>query len=151
MEILKTKNLKKYYGKGESLVKAIDDTNISIIEGEFVAIVGKSGSGKSTLLHMIGGLDRPTEGKVFIDEKDIFTLKDEQLAIFRRRKIGFIFQYYNLIPSLNVWENIVLPIGLDNKEVDKNFINDIINALGLENKKESLPTLYLEDNNKELL
>ncbi|MBC8631250.1 ABC transporter ATP-binding protein [[Eubacterium] tenue] len=139
MEILKTKNLKKYYGKGESLVKAIDDTNISIIEGEFVAIVGKSGSGKSTLLHMIGGLDRPTEGKVFIDKKDIFTLKDEQLAIFRRRKIGFIFQYYNLIPSLNVWENIVLPIGLDNKEVDKNFINDIINALGLENKKESLP------------
>ncbi|WP_270646455.1 ABC transporter ATP-binding protein [Paeniclostridium hominis] len=139
MEILKTKNLKKYYGKGESLVKAIDDTNISITEGEFVAIVGKSGSGKSTLLHMIGGLDRPTEGKVFIDKKDIFTLKDEQLAIFRRRKIGFIFQYYNLIPSLNVWENIVLPIGLDNKEVDKNFINDIINALGLENKKESLP------------
>ncbi|GAA0862390.1 ABC transporter ATP-binding protein [Paraclostridium tenue] len=139
MEILKTKNLKKYYGKGESLVKAIDDTNISIIEGEFAAIVGKSGSGKSTLLHMIGGLDRPTEGKVFIDKKDIFTLKDEQLAIFRRRKIGFIFQYYNLIPSLNVWENIVLPIGLDNKEVDKNFINDIINALGLENKKESLP------------
>ena len=139
MEILKTKNLKKYYGKGENLVKAIDDTNISIIEGEFVAIVGKSGSGKSTLLHMIGGLDRPTEGKVFIDKKDIFTLKDEQLAIFRRRKIGFIFQYYNLIPSLNVWENIVLPIGLDNKEVDKNFINDIINALGLENKKESLP------------
>lgn len=139
MEILKTKNLKKYYGKGESLVKAIDDTDISIIEGEFVAIVGKSGSGKSTLLHMIGGLDRPTEGKVFIDKKDIFTLKDEQIAIFRRRKIGFIFQYYNLIPSLNVWENIVLPIGLDNKEVDKNFINDIINALGLENKKESLP------------
>ncbi|SCJ20072.1 Macrolide export ATP-binding/permease protein MacB [uncultured Clostridium sp.] len=139
MEILKTKNLKKYYGKGESLVKAIDDTNISITEGEFVAIVGKSGSGKSTLLHMIGGLDRPTEGKVFIDKKDIFTLKDEQLAIFRRRKIGFIFQYYNLIPSLNVWENIVLPIGLDNKEVDKAFINDIINALGLENKKESLP------------
>lgn len=116
MEILKTKNLKKYYGKGESLVKAIDDTNISIIEGEFVAIVGKSGSGKSTLLHMIGGLDRPTEGKVFIDKKDIFILKDEQLAIFRRRKIGFIFQYYNLIPSLNVWENIVLPIGLENKK-----------------------------------
>lgn len=139
MEILKTKNLKKYYGKGESLVKAIDDTNISITEGEFVAIVGKSGSGKSTLLHMIGGLDRPTEGKVFIDGKDIFTLKDEQLAIFRRRKIGFIFQYYNLIPSLNVWENIVLSIGLDNKDVDKDFINDIINALGLENKKDSLP------------
>lgn len=102
MSILKTRDLKKYYGKGESLVKAIDDNNIEIKEGEFVAIVGKSGSGKSTLLHMIGGLDRPTEGKVFIDGKDIFSLKDEQLAIFRRRKIGFIFQYYNLIPSLNV-------------------------------------------------
>lgn len=139
MSILKTRGLKKYYGKGESLVKAIDDNNIEIKEGEFVAIVGKSGSGKSTLLHMIGGLDRPTEGKVFIDGKDIFSLKDEQLAIFRRRKIGFIFQYYNLIPSLNVWENIVLPIGLDNKAVDKDFVNDIISSLGLSSKKESLP------------
>ncbi|WGX76732.1 ABC transporter ATP-binding protein [Paraclostridium bifermentans] len=139
MSILKTRGLKKYYGKGENLVKAIDDNNIEIIEGEFVAIVGKSGSGKSTLLHMIGGLDRPTDGKVFIDGKDIFSLKDESLAIFRRRKIGFIFQYYNLIPSLNVWENIVLPIGLDNKTVDEEFINDIINALGLSDKKESLP------------
>lgn len=118
MSILKTRGLKKYYGEEENLVKAIDDNNIEIIEGEFVAIVGKSGSGKSTLLHMIGGLDRPTDGKVFIDGKDIFSLKDESLAIFRRRKIGFIFQYYNLIPSLNVWENIVLPIGLDNKTVD---------------------------------
>lgn len=139
MTILKTRGLKKYYGNGENLVKAIDDDNIEIIEGEFVAIVGKSGSGKSTLLHMIGGLDRPTDGKVFIDGKDIFSLKDESLAIFRRRKIGFIFQYYNLIPSLNVWENIVLPIGLDNKTVDEEFINDIINALGLSDKKESLP------------
>lgn len=139
MTILKTRGLKKYYGNGENLVKAIDDNNIEIIEGEFVAIVGKSGSGKSTLLHMIGGLDRPTDGKVFIDGKDIFSLKDESLAIFRRRKIGFIFQYYNLIPSLNVWENIVLPIGLDNKTVDEEFINDIINALGLSDKKESLP------------
>lgn len=139
MTILKTRGLKKYYGNGENLVKAIDDNNIEIIEGEFVAIVGKSGSGKSTLLHMIGGLDRPTDGKVFIDGKDIFSLKDESLAIFRRRKIGFIFQYYNLIPSLNVWENIVLPIGLDNKGVDEEFINDIINALGLSDKKESLP------------
>ncbi|MDU3335949.1 ABC transporter ATP-binding protein [Paraclostridium bifermentans] len=139
MTILKTRGLKKYYGNGESLVKAIDDNNIEIIEGEFVAIVGKSGSGKSTLLHMIGGLDRPTDGKVFIDGKDIFSLKDESLAIFRRRKIGFIFQYYNLIPSLNIWENIVLPIGLDNKTVDEEFINDIINALGLSDKKESLP------------
>lgn len=139
MTILKTRGLKKYYGNGENLVKAIDDNNIEIIEGEFVAIVGKSGSGKSTLLHMIGGLDRPTDGKVFIDGKDIFSLKDESLAIFRRRKIGFIFQYYNLIPSLNVWENIVLPIGLDNKTVDEEFINDIIKALGLSDKKESLP------------
>lgn len=139
MSILKTRGLKKYYGNGENLVKAIDDNNIEIIEGEFVAIVGKSGSGKSTLLHMIGGLDRPTDGKVFIDGKDIFSLKDESLAIFRRRKIGFIFQYYNLIPSLNVWENIVLPIGLDNKAVAEEFINDIINALGLSDKKESLP------------
>ena len=139
MTILKTRGLKKYYGNGENLVKAIDDNNIEIIEGEFVAIVGKSGSGKSTLLHMIGGLDRPTDGKVFIDGKDIFSLKDESLAIFRRRKIRFIFQYYNLIPSLNVWENIVLPIGLDNKAVDEEFINDIINALGLSDKKESLP------------
>ncbi len=139
MSILKTRGLKKYYGEEENLVKAIDDNNIEIIEGEFVAIVGKSGSGKSTLLHMIGGLDRPTDGKVFIDGKDIFSLKDESLAIFRRREIGFIFQYYNLIPSLNVWENIVLPIGLDNKTVDEEFINDIINALGLSDKKESLP------------
>lgn len=139
MSILKTRDLKKYYGNGDNLVKAIDDNNIEITEGEFVTIIGKSGSGKSTLLHMIGGLDRPTDGKVFIDDKDIFSLKGEALAIFRRRKIGFIFQYYNLIPSLNVWENIVLPIGLDNKSVDKEFINDIINALGLSDKKDSLP------------
>jgi putative ABC transport system ATP-binding protein len=139
MSILKTTNLKKYYGCDESLVKAIDNTNIDIKEGEFVAIVGKSGSGKSTLLHMIGGLDRPTEGKVFIDKSDIFSLKDERLAIFRRRKIGFIFQYYNLIPSLNVWENIVLPIGLDNKNVDDKFVDDIVTALGLQSKKQSLP------------
>ncbi|MEG0857626.1 MAG: ABC transporter ATP-binding protein [Terrisporobacter sp.] len=139
MSILKTVNLKKYYGEGENLVKAIDNTNIDIKEGEFVAIIGKSGSGKSTLLHMIGGLDRSTSGKVFIDGKDIFSLKDEKLAIFRRRKIGFIFQYYNLIPSLNVWENIVLPLGLDGKQVDKNFVNDIVSSLGLESKKEHLP------------
>ncbi|MDK2587047.1 ABC transporter ATP-binding protein [Romboutsia sedimentorum] len=139
MSILKTTNLKKYYGCDESLVKAIDNTDIDIKEGEFVAIVGKSGSGKSTLLHMIGGLDRPTDGKVFIDKSDIFSLKDDQLAIFRRRKIGFIFQYYNLIPSLNVWENIVLPIGLDNKNVDNKFVDDIVTALGLQSKKQSLP------------
>lgn len=139
MKILETKNLKKYYGKDENLVKAIDDTNISINEGEFVAIVGKSGSGKSTLLNMIGGLDNPTEGKVYIDKKDISTLKEEELAVFRRRKIGFIFQSYNLIPSLNVWENIVLPIGLDGKKVDVDFVEDILKNIGLENKKESMP------------
>lgn len=138
MKILETKNLKKYYGKNDSLVKAIDDTNVQISEGEFVAIVGKSGSGKSTLLHMLGGLDNPTSGKVYIDNKDVFSLKEE-IAVFRRRKIGFIFQYYNLIPSLNVWENIVLPVGLDGKSVDKNFVNDILKSLGLEDKKESLP------------
>lgn len=139
MKILETKNLKKYYGKNENIVKAIDDTNISIDEGEFVAIVGKSGSGKTTLLNMIGGLDNPTEGKVYIDKKDISTLKEEELAIFRRRKIGFIFQSYNLIPSLNVWENIVLPIGLDGKKVDVDFVEDILKNIGLENKKESMP------------
>lgn len=139
MKVLETKNLKKYYGENENLVKAIDNNSISINKGEFVCIVGKSGSGKSTLLHMLGGLDRPTSGNVYIDNKDIFSLKDDELAIFRRRKIGFIFQYYNLIPSLNVWENIVLPIGLDNKKVDVDFIEDILKNLGLETKKDSLP------------
>lgn len=139
MKVLETKNLKKYYGQGENLVKAIDNSSISINQGEFVAIVGKSGSGKSTLLHMLGGFDRPSEGQVFIDNKDIFKLKDDELSIFRRRKIGFIFQYYNLIPSLNVWENIVLPIGLDNKKIDINFIEDILKTLGLSDKKNNLP------------
>ncbi len=139
MSILKTSNLKKYYGNGENLVKAIDNANIDIKEGEFVAIVGKSGSGKSTLLHMIGGLDNPTEGKVYINDKDIFYLKEEELAIFRRRNIGFIFQHFNLIHSLNVWENITLPIGLDGKEINKAFVMDIINSLGLESKIDALP------------
>lgn len=139
MSILKTNNLRKYYGKGENLVKAIDDANIDIKEGEFVAIVGRSGSGKSTLLHMIGGLDNPTDGKVFIDNKDIFVLKEEELAIFRRRNIGFIFQHFNLIPSLNVWENITLPIGLDGKEINKDFVNDIVKSIGLDDKLQSLP------------
>ncbi|MDU7535778.1 MAG: ABC transporter ATP-binding protein [Peptostreptococcaceae bacterium] len=139
MNILKTSNLKKYYGNGENLVKAIDNANIDIKEGEFVAIVGKSGSGKSTLLHMMGGLDNPTEGKVYINDKDIFSLKEEQLAIFRRRNIGFIFQNFNLIPSLNVWENITLPVGLDGKEINKPFVTDIINSLGLESKVDALP------------
>ena len=139
MNILKTSNLKKYYGNGENLVKAIDNANIDIKEGEFVAIVGKSGSGKSTLLHIMGGLDNPTEGKVYINDKDIFSLKEEQLAIFRRRNIGFIFQNFNLIPSLNVWENITLPVGLDGKEINKPFVTDIINSLGLESKVDALP------------
>ena len=139
MNILKTSNLKKYYGNGENLVKAIDNDNIDIKEGEFVAIVGKSGSGKSTLLHMMGGLDNPTEGKVYINDKDIFSLKEEKLAIFRRRNIGFILQNFNLIPSLNVWENITLPVGLDGKEINKPFVTDIINSLGLESKVDALP------------
>lgn len=136
--ILETINLNKYYGEGKNLVKAIDNTNIKIKEGEFVAIVGKSGSGKSTLLHMLGALDRPSSGKVLIDGKDISNMKEEKLAIFRRRQIGFVFQYYNLIPSINVWENIVLPIGLDSRKVDVEFVNDILKTLGLEDKKSSM-------------
>ncbi len=139
MKILYTENLSKHYGKGESLVKALDNVNLEINEGEFVAIIGKSGSGKSTLLHMIGGLDIPTSGKVYIDNKNIFTLKEEELAVFRRRKIGFIFQSYNLVPSLNVWENVVLPIGLDGREVDESFIKELLKSLGLENKHDVLP------------
>ena len=137
--ILQTINLKKYYGEGENIVKAIDNTNINIFQGEFVAIVGKSGSGKSTLLHMLGALDKPTSGEVIIDNKYISTMKEEELALFRRRKIGFIFQYYNLIPSINVWENIVLPIGLDSRRVDKDFVNDILDTLGLKEKKHNMP------------
>ncbi|EQF23751.1 ABC transporter family protein [Clostridioides difficile CD160] len=139
MKILYTENLSKHYGAGESLVRALDNVNLEINEGEFVAIIGKSGSGKSTLLHMIGGLDIPTSGNVYIDNKNIFTLKEEELAVFRRRKIGFIFQSYNLIPSLNVWENVVLPIGLDGREVDEHFIKELLKSLGLENKHDVLP------------
>lgn len=138
--ILKTENLCKFYGKGENEVRAIDHTSIEIKKGEFVAIVGKSGSGKSTLLHMLGGLDLPTSGDVFIGNKNIFKLKEEELAVFRRRKIGFVFQAFNLVSSLNVWENIVLPIGLDGKDVDDAFVNDILNTLGLEQKIENLPS-----------
>lgn len=141
MKILEVRNLKKYYGKGENLVKALDDVNLTIEEGEFVSIVGTSGSGKSTLLHMMGGLDRPTSGKVFIGDKDIFAMNDEKLAVFRRRKIGFVFQTYNLVAVLNVWENITLPIGLDGKVVDNDYINEIMNILGILNKKKSLTNL----------
>ncbi|MBR7090729.1 MAG: ABC transporter ATP-binding protein [Lachnospiraceae bacterium] len=139
MEILRTENLKKYYEQGTAPVKAIDGVNISIEQGEFVAIVGTSGSGKSTLLNMLGGLDRPTEGKVFVDGKDIFSLKDEELTIFRRRKIGFVFQAFNLVPVLNVYENIVLPIQLDGNDVDEEFVNEIINSIGLSEKINSMP------------
>lgn len=137
--ILKTKNLTKYYGENENLVKAIDNVNLSIRKGEFVAIVGKSGSGKSTLLHMLGGLDNPTSGDVIVDGQNIGKMKENDLAIFRRKNIGFIFQYYNLIPSINVWENVVLPIGLDAQKVDKDFVNEVLQVLGVDGKKDSLP------------
>ena len=132
MIILETKGLKKHYGQDESLVKALDNVNLKVEQGEFVSIVGTSGSGKSTLLHMLGGLDYPTEGNVFVDGKDISTLKEEALAIFRRRKIGFIFQSYNLVPVLNVYENIVFPIQLDGNWIDQDYISRIIKTLGLE-------------------
>lgn len=139
MEVVRTENLKKYYGQGRVPVKAIDGVDISVSQGEFVAIVGTSGSGKSTLLNMLGGLDRPTEGTVYIDGKDIFTLKDEELTIFRRRKIGFVFQAYNLVPVLNVYENIILPIQLDGSDVDEDFVDEIIEVLGLGEKRNSIP------------
>lgn len=139
MGILETKDLKKYYGSGDTTVKALDGVNFSVDDGEFAAIVGTSGSGKSTLLHMIGGLDRPTSGTVKVAGKEIFSLKDDALTIFRRRKIGFIFQSYNLVPVLNVYENIVLPIELDGNRVDKAHIDSIIETLGLSSKTNSLP------------
>ncbi len=139
MTILETRDLKKYYGKGDAEVHALDGVNLKVENGEFLAIVGTSGSGKSTLLHMLGGLDRPTAGTVIVDGKDIFSLKDEQLTIFRRRKIGFVFQAYNLVPVLSVWENIVLPIQLDGGKVDEGYVNQVIHALGLEKKLRSLP------------
>ncbi|MBR3900663.1 MAG: ABC transporter ATP-binding protein [Ruminococcus sp.] len=138
MIILSTENLKKTYGKGETEVKALNDVTLEVKQGEFVSIVGTSGSGKSTLLHMLGGLDRPTSGTVKVEGKDIFSLKDEELTIFRRRKIGFIFQNYNLVPSLNVYENIVLPVQLDGREPDKKYIDSIIETLGLSEKLENL-------------
>ncbi|OUP01657.1 ABC transporter ATP-binding protein [Sellimonas sp.] len=137
--ILETKNLCKYYGSGENEVKAVRNANLEIQKGEFVAIVGKSGSGKSTLLHMLGGLDTPTSGKVLIRGKDIFSYKEDALARFRRRKIGFIFQSFNLVSSINVWENIVLPMGLDGRKADEEFVMDIVRTLGLEKKLQNLP------------
>lgn len=137
--ILKTVNLCKYYGSGENQVKAVQNASIEIEQGEFVAIVGKSGSGKSTLLHMIGGLDQPTGGSVYIKNKNIFQLKEEELTIFRRKKMGFIFQAFNLVSSINVWENIVLPIGLDGQKVDEAFVKDIIHTLDIEKKIYNFP------------
>jgi len=137
--IVQTVDLCKYYGKGENQVKAVQHASLTIRKGEFTAIVGKSGSGKSTLLHMIGGLDTPTSGRVLIKGKDIFSYKEDALAVFRRRKIGFIFQSFNLVSSINVWENIVLPIGLDGRKVDEKFIMDIVRTLGLEEKLHNLP------------
>ena len=139
MAILSTTNLKKIYGNGENAVHALDGVTLSIEPGEFTAIIGTSGSGKSTLLHMLGGLDRPTSGSVTVDGKDIFSLKDEALTIFRRRKIGFVFQNYNLVPVLNVYENIVLPIQLDGNEPDAAYIDNIIETLGLSEKLSNLP------------
>lgn len=137
--ILETRDLVKYYGSGENLVKAIDHTDIRIEPGEFAAVVGRSGSGKSTLLHMLGGLDRPDSGQVLVEGKDIFRLKDDRLAVFRRRKIGFVFQSYNLVPSLNVWENIVLPIGLDGRKVDRDYVMDLVERIGMEDRLRALP------------
>lgn len=139
MNILQTTELKKYYGAKPNITKALDGVNLSVEQGEFVAIVGTSGSGKSTLLNMIGGLDVPTSGKVIVDGRDISTLKDEQLTIFRRRKIGFIFQNYNLVPVLNVYENIVLPVELDGNKIDKKFMKEVVQILGLEDKLNNMP------------
>lgn len=139
MVILQAKDLRKVYGSGESEVTALDGVNLSVEKGEFAAIVGTSGSGKSTLLHLLGGLDVPTSGSVIMDMKQLEQLSDDELTIFRRRKIGFIFQQFNLIPMLNVWENIILPLKLDNKRVDQRYIQEIIEILGLEKKCDSLP------------
>lgn len=139
MEILKVENLTKIYGKGTTKVVALDNVSFSVEKGEFVAIVGASGSGKSTLLHLIGGVDRPTSGKVFIDGKDIYELDDDKLAIFRRRQVGLVYQFYNLIPILNVEENITLPLDLDNRKPNKEYLNSLIKLLGLESRKNHLP------------
>ncbi len=140
MKCLETKHLKKIYQENEYKVHALDDVNIAIEQGEFVAVVGTSGSGKSTLLHMLGGLDRPTSGDVFVAGKNIFDLKEEELTIFRRRKIGFVFQAYNLVPVLNVYENIVLPVELDGRQVNEPFLQDIVRTLGLEQRLTALPS-----------
>ena len=139
MEVLKAVNLTKIYGKGENQMRALDGVSLSVEQGQFAAVVGTSGSGKSTLLHMLGGLDRPDEGKVYVDGKDIFSLKEEALTIFQRRKIGFVFQSYNLVPVLSVYENVALPVELDGKKADRAFIEEILDTLGILQKARSLP------------
>lgn len=140
MKILETKNLVKIYGEGENQVRALDGVSVNIEDSEFVAIIGSSGSGKSTLLNMLGGLDRPSEGKVLVDGKDIFAMNDEELTVFRRRNIGFVFQNYNLVPILNAYENIVLPIELDGTQIDKEYIAKIVETLGLSEKLDAMPS-----------
>ena len=140
MNILKAVNLRKIYGQGETEVRALDGINLEVEKGEFVAIVGTSGSGKSTLLHIIGGLDNPTSGQVIVDGQNLSHMPDEELTIFRRRNIGFVFQQYNLVPMLNVWENIVLPVKLDGKKIEKGYVNEIIDTLGIRTKLENLPS-----------
>ena len=139
MEILKVENLTKSYGKGEAKVDAIKNINLSINKGEFVAIIGPSGSGKSTLLHLLGGVDKPTSGKVYINDVDIYTLKEKDLSIFRRRNVGLIYQFYNLIPVLSVKENILLPAELDNRKIDKDYLDDLLKTLGLKERANHLP------------
>ena len=139
MSILVAEHIKKYYGEGETLVRALDDVSLSVERGEFVSIIGTSGSGKSTLLHMLGGLDNPTEGKITIDDKDISKLKGDELCIFRRRKIGFIFQSFNLVPSISVYDNVILPLQLDGKKIDKEYIDNVIETLGISKKLNFLP------------
>lgn len=137
--ILRTEKLCKYYGRGSSAVKAVDNVDISIGKGEFVSVIGKSGSGKSTLLHLLGGLDRPTSGHVFLSDIDLYSVKEDELAVIRRRRIGFIFQAFNLVSSLNVWENVVLPLGLDDRKVNREWVTDVLETLGIESKTRNLP------------
>ncbi len=137
--ILRTENLCKYYGSGSNTVKAVDSASIEIRKGEFVSIIGKSGSGKSTLLHMLGGLDYPTSGRVYLGDMDIFSMKEDDLAVIRRRKIGFIFQSFNLVSSLNIWENVVLPLGLDGRKADRKWVMDVLETLGIADKINNLP------------
>ncbi|MFR2564298.1 MAG: ABC transporter ATP-binding protein [Anaerovoracaceae bacterium] len=137
--ILRTEKLCKYYGRGSSAVKAVDNVDISIGKGEFVSVTGKSGSGKSTLLHLLGGLDRPTSGRVFLSDIDLYSVKEDKLAVIRRRRIGFIFQAFNLVSSLNVWENVVLPLGLDDRKVNREWVTDVLETLGIESKTRNLP------------